>query len=462
VIESATVRDLKALIGADHVLAPDQARRYGHDATASAGLRGSPDAVALPASAEEVASVVAWCYARDTPIVPRGAGTGLAGGATPTAGGVVVSLERLNAVRSFEPLLWRLQAEAGVRTATVRRLARENGLLFPVDPGAGEESHIGGNIATNAGGPHCFKYGTMRAWTTGVEVVLAPGELVRFGGPLRKDTAAYDLTGLMCGSEGTLGIVTAAWLRLTPSPNVQAPVCAFLPDGAAAAQALQAIMASGVTPSAIEYLDPATMRIAGRSFPAEIGTDPGFLIIAEVEGTDADRGELCDALERTVMTDPRALWRWREGVSHAVGAHRGGKLSEDIVVPLDRFADGVEGIIDIGRRHDLEACSWGHAGDGNLHGTFLLDPTDPVEQRRAAEAAESLFGLARALGGSVSGEHGLGVLKSGQLERQLGRAGAAAHEAVKRALDPKGLFNPGTKVAAGPVWRPAVAASEKS
>jgi len=203
-------RELRTAVAAE-VIGPTA--QYLADETEARGLRGRADAVARPQTAEEAAEVVAWCYAHGVPVVPRGGGTGYAGGAVPLDGGVVVALERLARVRSFEPLLWRMEVEAGVTTADVRRVARESGLLFPPDPGAAEQSQIGGNVATNAGGPHAFKYGVTGAWVTGLEAVVAPGELVRLGGPLRKDVAGYDLTALLVGSEGTLGVLTSVWLR---------------------------------------------------------------------------------------------------------------------------------------------------------------------------------------------------------------------------------------------------------
>jgi glycolate oxidase subunit GlcD len=437
--------DLGRIIGPEHVLGPE-ASAYRADSTETMGLIGRPDAVALPASAEEVAAVVAWCYERGVAIIPRGGGTGFTGGATPLTGGVVVSLERLTRVRSFDPLLWRIEVEAGVTTHTVQRLARENGLAFPVDPGAAESSQIGGNVATNAGGPHCFKYGVTRAWVSGLEAVLAPGELVQVGGPTRKDVAGYDLVGLLTGSEGTLGIVTAAWLKLMPAPAVSLPVCAFLPDARSGAEAIEQVLGSGVVPAAVEYLDAATLRAAGSTFPGGMPDGAGFLVIAEADGSEEEAQELAAALgEAALRPEPRELWRWRDGVSLAVTAQRGGKLSDDIAVPVDRLAEAVEGTIAIGERHGLEACSWGHAGDGNLHSTFMLTPGDDGELRRAEAAAEELFDLAIALGGTISGEHGLGWLKRGQLRKQWAPAAVAAHRAIKDALDPKGLFNPGKK-----------------
>jgi glycolate dehydrogenase FAD-linked subunit len=443
------VRELSRIVGDEHVLGGDAAA-YLEDASRAQGFRGRADAVVRPGGAEEVAAVVAWCYEHDVAIVPRGGGTGYAGGAVPLDGGVVLALERLGAVRSLDPGLWRMEAEAGVSTATVRRRAREVGLLFPVDPGAAESSQIGGNVATNAGGPHCFKHGVTRAWVTGVEAVLAPGELVRIGGPVRKDVAGYDLVSLLCGAEGTLGVLTGVWLRLVPAPDVALPVVAAFADARGGQAGLEAVLASGVVPGAIEFLDAGALAAAGRE-------GMGFLLVCDVEGDAAgvarERGELAQALREAggspveTPDDGRELWRWRDGVSLAVAARRGGKLSEDVAVPLDRLADAVEETVAIGARHDLEACSWGHAGDGNVHATFLLAPGDAAQLKRAQAAAEELFAMAARLGGTVSGEHGLGALKAGQLARQWPPAALEAHRAIKRALDPKGLFNPGKKVA---------------
>ena len=454
-IGAALARALPAI----KIVAPGRAELS--DATEAHGLRGRADALALPRCAEEVAAVLAWCYEHEVALTPRGGGTGFAGGAVPLQGGVVLDLRHLNRVRSLDPALWRAEVEAGVSTATLRRRARENGLLFPPDPGAAEQSQIGGNIATNAGGPHTFKYGATGAWVTGLEVVLAPGEVVRLGGAVRKDVAGYDLRSLLVGSEGTLGIVTAAWLRLIPAPERTYPVLALYPDSRTGTAAVRAILEAGIEAAAIEYLDNATMALAGDARPAEAVTardDPAgaFAVLAEVDGEEAvalrARGELLEALSDatgayapTAPEEIRALWRWRAGIPYAVQAKRGGKLSEDIVVPLDRLQEAIEGTLQIGASHGLAACSWGHAGDGNLHSTMLLDPSDRADVGRAESAATDLFELAVGLGGSISGEHGLGTVKSGHLDMQWENRALELHEGVKRLFDPKGLLNPGTK-----------------
>ncbi len=451
-------RELIALIGREGVLAGDTPA-YLVDATEARSLRGRADAIALPASPEEVERVVRFCYAHDVPIIARGGGTGLAGGAVPVDGGVVLGLERLRAVRRLDPGLWRMSVQAGVSTAHVRRRARESGLLFGPDPGASEQSQIGGNIATNAGGPHAFKYGVTGTWVSGLDVVLAPGELVSFGGPIRKDVAGYDLRSLIVGSEGTLGIVTGAWLKLTPAPESALPVVGFYPDARTGCDAIELVLASGIVPAALEFLDEGALRAALPSFPAAPPPDPRFMLIAEADGTRAEaarvRDELVEALGAGALSihspsTPREIgevWRWREGVSLAVIAERGGKVSEDIVVPVERLCEAIEGTVAIGARHRLPSCSWGHAGDGNVHSTLMVDRTALDELERAERAEADLFALAVALGGSISGEHGAGWVKRGALQLQWAPAALAAHEAIKRALDPKGLFNPGKKLA---------------
>jgi glycolate oxidase subunit GlcD len=451
-------RELKARLGPDHVF-PGTTRAYLSDATESRNLKGRADAIALPTTANQVAETVQWCYAHDVPITPRGGGTGFTGGAVPLDGGVVLSLERMTKVRHLDPGLWRAAAEAGMITADLRRRARENGLFYPPDPGSAEQSQLGGNIATNAGGPHAFKYGVTGAWITGLEVVLAPGELVRLGGAIRKDVAGYDLKSLLIGSEGTLGIVTAAWVKLIPAPEATLPLAALYADSETGCAAIEAAFASGVVPAALEYLDAGAVKATKGAFPIDIPDDAKFMVIADADGSTEEaariHAELKDTLTEQALLvhapaktkDVNDLWRWRDGASHAVTAQRGGKVSEDIVVPVDRLHEAIEQTVEIGRRHDLETCSWGHAGDGNLHSTFMIDLDQPAELKRAEEAAHELFALAVELTGSISGEHGVGLVKNGQLARQWEPKAIAMHEAVKRAFDPKGLLNPGKKLA---------------
>jgi glycolate oxidase subunit GlcD len=421
------------------------------------GVKGTADAVVLPSTVEQVAAVMAWCYEHDVPLTARGGGTGLSGGAIPVEGGVVIGFERLNRVRQFDPLLWRIHVEAGVTTGDVQRLAKENGLRFPPDPGAAEISQVGGNIACNAGGPHAFKYGVTGHWVTGIEAVVPPGNVIRVGGPVRKDVAGYDLRSLLIGSEGTLGLVTAAWLRLIPAPELELPVVGFYGDADAGVSAIERVLGSGVVPAAIEYLDGVTLSYSGDSYPFGMPDGGAFMVITEADGSvvEARRvaGELREALAEDAVavhspetpSEVAELWRWRSGVAFAILAQRGGAFSEDIAVPLDRLRDVARETLEIGERHGVPALSFGHAGDGNIHSTFLFSPDSADEEAAADAACHDLFDLAIRLGGTISGEHGIGWLKRGQLERQWGAETYELHTRVKQAFDPKGLLNPGKK-----------------
>jgi glycolate oxidase subunit GlcD len=449
------VSDLRRLVGEAGVEQPTA--QYLADASEWRGLHGRADAVAFPESTSEVARLLAWCSLHDVAVTPRGGGTGLAGGAVPIGGGLVIALERLSAIRQFDPHLWRIEVEAGLRTADLHRLARSNGLLFAPDPGASEQSQIGGNIATNAGGPHSYKYGTTRRAVTGIEAVLADGQSIKLGGWARKDIAGYDLLGLLVGSEGTLAVITAAWLTLLPAPEVVLPIVAIYPDSRSGCAAIERVIASGLQVATLDYLDAGSIAAAASGFPAELPPGAGFMVIAEADGSASEAERLSDEVSEVLgegllaLHTPRTrkeidtLWRWRDGVSVLVAAQRGGKVSEDIVVPVERLADAVEATMAIGSRHDLRAVSWGHAGDGNLHSSFLLDPGDAAEVERGEAAAEELFAMAISYGGAVTGEHGVGWVKRGQLARQWTPPALALHDAVKRAFDPKNILNPGKK-----------------
>jgi glycolate oxidase subunit GlcD len=455
--------ELSRLIGAEHVLEAPPSSPYNHDSTRRRGVTGRADAVALPGSAEEVAAVVSWCYAHDVPIVPRGGGTGLVGGAVASQGGVVCSMERLRRVRELEPGLWRMLPEAGVSTRDVQRLARENGLMFAPDPGASEQSQIGGNVATNAGGPHALKYGVTGSWVAGIEVVLAPGELVEVGGWAAKDVAGYDLKSLLIGSEGTLGVITAVRLRLLPAPEKAIALVAFFATRSEGCAAIAAVLASGLRPSVLDFIDGETLELVAGGYPGEVPQGAGFALIAEVDGTldeaRAQRVELLEALAEIALEvdepdDAGALWRWRDGVNGVVTGARGAKVAEDVVFPVERLAEGLERFVKLAQEHGLTPCAWGHGGEGNVHANVLVDRADTEELDAADALGEDLFALVVELGGSVAGEHGVGLLKRGRLASQWPARALDLHEDVKRAFDPKGLLNPGKKLARYPARSP--------
>jgi len=458
-------RELSRLIGAEHVLDAPVGAPYDRDAGRRRGVDSKAEAVARPGSAQEVAAVVAWCYEHDVPIVPRGGGTGMMGGAVATHGGVVVSMERLRRVRELEPALWRMLPEAGVSTRDVQRLARENGLMFAPDPGAAEQSQIGGNVATNAGGPHALKYGVTGTWVAGLEAVLAPGEVVQVGGWAAKDVAGYDLKSLLIGSEGTLGLITAVRLKLLPAPEAALALVVFLRARSEGCEAIETVLGAGLRPSVLDFLDGETLRMMGAAYGAALGSstrsadvpaEADFALVIEVDGSreeaHAQREELIRTLGSAALAvdeveDAQALWRWRDGINGVVTGVRGAKVSEDVVFPLERLAEGLEGFEAIASEYGMRSCAWGHGGEGNVHATVLVDPEMESELDASEAVGEGLFELVVRLGGSVAGEHGVGWLKRGRLAAQWEERAVLLHEQIKQVFDPKGLLNPGKKLA---------------
>ncbi|MDO9410024.1 FAD-binding oxidoreductase [Patulibacter sp.] len=456
---AAVARDLRRIVGDAHVLEPVPAELL-QDATETRGVRGSALAAVVPADAEEVAAVVRWAGAQGVPVVPRGGGTGYSGGAVPDAGSVVLSTDRLTGPGRLVPEAWRGTFGAGTTTAEVQRRCLEAGLFFGPNPGSAESCRIGGNVATNAGGPRSFRHGSTRAWVGGLEVVLPGGDLVRLGGDARKSVETLDLLGLVCGSEGTLGVVCEVTLRLQPAPEIALPVLAVYPDRATGLRAIAAVMACGVVPTALEFLDGGALRASAAAFPGGLPDDAAFAVLAEALGTTEvarlEAAALADALADDALAlrrpDSRAevdaLWRWRDGVSLAVVAARGGKLSEDVVVPVERLGEALESVDRLGAEHGVPVTSWGHAGDGILHATVLVDRSDEAALAGARGAAHAMLGIAADLGGSLSGEHGIGAVKLAGAAT-LDPAVLAAQRAVKDALDPRGIMNPGRKLPPG-------------
>lgn len=449
-------QELGRLVGAEFV--SDEQRSEMRDATFVGAYPSAARALLVrPGSVEQLSDVVAWCYRHDTPMVPRGGATGLAGGAVPILEeSVVLSLDRMANVVSLSPQARRICVESGVTTEEAVARAAQAGLLFPPDPGASDRSTIGGNIATNAGGPHTFKYGSTGRWVWDVDVVLAYGKVETFS---RADTG-MDLRGLVVGSEGTLGVIAQATLALIPAPAARLLVVGLYPSTAAGVEAIRRVLSSGCSPSAVEFLDPTALQFSRSTFPAT-GLKEGFLLMVEVDG-DPDSARSAQARVRCALEDKAATiwtsgsldtwWRWRANVPASVTQAYGGKLSEDIVVPVEHLADAISQVHAIGHTHGLLACSWGHAGDGNIHATFVLDPNDVTQVNAALDAASDVFALAIGLGGSITGEHGVGSLKVGAVPDQLDPTLQRIQASIKGALDPKGLFNPGKKIRPAPTY----------
>src|SRR5438132_2583695 len=457
-LDRRVIRDLERQVDAPHVYtrAADLAA-YAYDAWGASGERHLPDAVVFPATTAEVAGVVEVCTYYGLPIIPRGAGTGYAAGAVPAQGGVVVALVRLNAILALEAEALRLHVEAGVVTGAIHERVARAGLYYPPDPGSSSTCTIGGNIACNAAGPHTLRYGTTADYVAGLTAVLADGKVLRLGEG--GDGGGGELLGLLNGSEGTLAVITDVILRLLPAPAARATLAATFSSLERASAAVAEIASAGIVPAAVEFLDAAALAAVRRAIGTTMGGDAAALVIIEVEGdqpgVEADADAVHTAATRAGASgverasDPREaarLWAARKAVSAAVAKVMIGKVNEDVVVPRDRIAELVAFTHDLGHHHDVPVVNFGHLGDGNLHATFLIDPRVPGERARADLAAGDLFELVLRMGGSLSGEHGVGQAKLAFVERQVGADTIELMRRIKSGLDPLGLLNPGKKI----------------
>ncbi len=416
---------------------------------------GTPVAVVLAETVEDVSAALRWATRHRVPVSVRGAGTGLAGGANAYDGGLVVSLAGLDRIRGVDPDDRVAEVEAGVVTADLDRAARAHGLMYPPDPASLESSTIGGNIATDAGGLRCLKYGVTRDWVAGLEVVLADGRIIRTGGRTRKDTAGYHLTGLFVGSEGTLGVVTAATLRLLPLP-AEAPVTfrAAYATVADAGAAVSAIMRSPVTPEVLEFLDAPTIEALEAYRPGGLERGSAAVLIGRLAGEDVegqwdvvsavlggtDHG--ATSVVRASAGEGERLLAARRLVSPAMLA-LGPLIVCDVAVPPSRLVEILAAVDAVAAASGLSIATAGHAGDGNIHPVIMLPADDEGGRARAAAAARRIAEEAVRLGGTVTGEHGIGIRKHDLLSVQLDETALAVHRAVKAALDPLGILTPG-------------------
>jgi glycolate oxidase len=450
--------------GARLVTDPEALQGYRQDQT-SVVPGADPRAALLAATTEDVSSAVAWAARYHVPVVPRGAGSSLAGGASAVPGCLVVVTTSMRRIRELSPLDRLAEVEAGVVTADLDRAAGEHGLMHAPDPSSHETSTIGGNVATNAGGLRCVKYGVTRQSVLGLEVVLADGQVLRTGGRTTKDTAGYDLTGLFTGSEGTLGIITAATIRLRPRPTTEPVTLAAAFDTLAeAGRAVGDLVAAHLDLSMLELLDETTLRAVDDW--KRLGLERvAAMLLVQCDGADAsevaDRiTSICDAAGAAYVAvaddaqEAGVLLAVRR-LAYPAAERLGACLVEDVGVPVSRLTEMIERITHISDRYDVRILTVAHAGDGNLHPTLIFDRGEeiPGEVRRAAA---EIFETALELGGTITGEHGVGVLKRDWLGRQLGTAGMEVTHRIKAALDPKGILNPGKLLPDVPAGHPKI------
>ncbi|WP_212915146.1 FAD-linked oxidase C-terminal domain-containing protein [Streptomyces sp. TS71-3] len=419
---------------------------------------GTPAALVRARSTDEVSLVLRTADRYRVPVVPQAARTGLAGGANAVDGCILLSVERMDRILDIDTVDQVAVVEAGVVNADLSRAVAEHGLFYPPDPSSWEMSTLGGNAATNAGGLCCVKYGVTGDFVRGLTVVLASGEVLRTGRRTAKGVAGYDLTHLFVGSEGTLGVITEVTLALRPAAQAPLTAVGFFPAPAAACAAVADYMADGTRPSLLELMDRPTMDVVSAYRDPGFPPDAGAVLIAQSdrgEQAPADLKRFADIAARhggdaIVSEDPaeaELLLAARRMVAVAT-EQLGSYLADDVCVPRRVLAELVDGVQDVAREHGVRITCVAHAGDGNLHPHVLFDPADPDEVARAHRAFGAVMDLGLALGGTITGEHGVGVLKRDWLRKELGPVGLRVHHDIKRALDPGGILNPGKVLAA--------------
>jgi glycolate oxidase len=446
------VNELAAMLPGDQVVTrPDALDGLSRDQTHVLDA-GTPLAAVFPTSPAEVSAVLALASKHRVPVVPRGAGSGLAGGANATDGCLVLSTLRMDRIVEISTDDLVAVAQPGVLNAALAAEVAKQGLLYAPDPSSFEISSIGGNLATNAGGLRCMKYGVTREATLGVEVVLADGTILRTGRRTVKGVAGYDLVGLFVGSEGTLGVITEATLRLRPAPP---PAGTLLASFAALADAAEAVAAmSGVSASVMELMDQTTVRAVEEWQHLGLDTSARAVLIVRSDAADFGHAELdaaelacrtsraTDILRSTDALESEGLMGARRAAFPAL-ERLGITLLEDVAVPRGRIMELVAAVERIAAEHEIQIGTFGHVGDGNLHPTLIMPRGDDAARGRALEAADAIVGVTLSLGGTISGEHGIGLLKRDQLARELGPEGIRVSRAIKKALDPLGIMNPG-------------------
>lgn len=427
---------------------------YSYDATPN--FQSMPNAVISPRHTSEISQVLKICNEHKIPIVPRGSGTNLCAGTCPTEGGIVLLFKHLNQILEIDEENLTITVQPGVITLDITKAVEEKGLFYPPDPSSMKISTIGGNINENSGGLRGLKYGVTRDYVIGLEVVLANGDVIRTGGKLAKDVAGYDLTRLLVGSEGTLGVITEATLKLLPLPEAKKTMLALYQDMEAAARTVSKIIANKIIPTTLEFLDQPTLEVVEAHAKIGLPTDVTAVLLIEQDGQNEvvtrdiqkiveickQEGALSVQVAESVAEANDLLTARRAALS-ALARLKPTTILEDATVPRSELAKMVKAINDIAQKYNLRICTFGHAGDGNLHPTCLTDVRDVEEMKRVELAFEEIFAKAIELGGTITGEHGVGVMKAPYLEMKLGQTGIAAMKSIKDALDPNNIMNPG-------------------
>jgi glycolate oxidase len=449
------VAELREAIGAEKVLSsPVDLIAYSFDGTFE---QHRPDVVVLPETNEDVVAVVKVAAQHKVPIVPRGMSSGLAGGAIPFNGGIVLSLTRMNRILEVDEENMVAAVQAGVVTADLQAEVEKLGLFYPPDPSSNRQSTIGGNIACDAGGPHCLKYGVTGDYVMGLTVVLPDGRVLVTGGKSIKNVVGYDLTSLFVGSEGTLGIITQALLRLMAKPQCVRTALTEFPSLNDASRTVNAILSAGIVPATLELMDETATACIEEAMRLGLPLDVEAMLIIETDGSDEEgvvreieaAASICrenGAREVKVARDEAeriTLWKARRSVSPSLARKAPNKLGEDITVPRSAIPEAIRRIKAISAEYGLPIVIFGHAGDGNLHPNILFNRRDPEQWEKVEQIVSEVFQVALDLGGTLSGEHGVGTFKLPYIEQALGPTSVDVQRRVKQVLDPQNILNPG-------------------
>ena len=449
------IKELEAIVGEPYTLSdPESLAVYGYDATPE--LENRPGAVLLPGSADEIVRIMRLCHDAGVNVTPRGSGTNLSGGAISGSEGVVVQTSRLNRIIEVDEENLTATVEPGVITSALHREVEARGLFYPPDPGSMNISTMGGNVAENSGGLRGLKYGVTSDYVMGLTTVLADGSLLRTGGKVVKDVAGYRLNPLLVSSEGTLGFFTGITVKLIPKPRVKTTMLAHFPEMRQAALAVSAVIAARIIPATLEFLDKVTIKCVedyahvGLPLDVEavllIETDGHPVVVAEeAAGVEAICRKLGCSFFQTAKDENEALKlaTARRTALSALARLRPTTILEDATVPRSRIADMLKIIQESAKKHNVLIGTFGHAGDGNLHPTCLTDERDKDEISRAHMAFDEIFDAAISMGGTITGEHGVGLAKKKYLPRLMGESGIRVMRGIKQAFDPKGILNPG-------------------
>lgn len=454
-MDKTILTQLQKIAGKDGVLSsPEDLAVYSYDATFE---EGRPDVVVLPRSTEQVSQIVQLAAREQLPLVTRGMGSGLAGGSVPEQGGIILALTRMNHILEIDEANATTTVEAGVVTADLQTAVEKLGLFYPPDPSSIKESTIGGNIATNAGGPRCLKYGVTGNYVLGLTVVLADGRILKAGNKCIKDVVGYDLKALFTGSEGTLGVITEALLRLTSKPRFVRTALVEFPSLQDASRTVNAILSTGLLPATLELMDESAIACVEQAMHLGLPLDVEAALIIESDGSDeasvlreieaiAGICQASGARQVKVAKDESErskLWEARRSVPAALALRAPNKLGEDITVPRSAIPEAIRRLKAISSKYSLPIVIFGHAGDGNLHPNILFDKRDPDQWQKVQKMSAEEFALALELGGTLSGEHGVGMLKRPYIQSALGPLSIEIQKHIKQVLDPHNILNPG-------------------